>query len=148
MKSVSTAYIKVKSTGEKFYFDGVASVSHALTLKVSTDSDSSTGSDYVNNARNEPDVVTLSVIASDVVFPEKNKAKASFRDLAEIKEKRLLCRVVTNLRSYKNMLLTDLSVLQDETTPCGWSGTLTFTHTDPPTSGGKPNDNSSTPTAT
>ncbi len=55
MKSRSTAYIKVKDTGDKYYFDGVVSVSHALNLKVSTDSDSSSGSDYVNNARNEPD---------------------------------------------------------------------------------------------
>ena len=46
------------------------------------------------------------------------------------------------------MLLTDLSVLQDETSPYGWTGTLTFTQSDPPSSGGKPNDNSSIPTAT
>ncbi len=145
MRTTSTAYIKVKSTGKKYVFDGVVSIAHALTLKVSTDSDSSTGSDYVNNARNEPDVVTLAVVASDV----NSASQHQLRDLAEIKEQRLLCRVVTNLRTYKNMLLTDLSILQDETCPCGWSGTLTFTQTNPEaTPAGKPNDNSSTPTST
>ncbi len=145
MRTTSTAYIKVKSTGKKYTFDGVVSIAHALTVKVSTDSDSSTGSDYVNNARNEPDVVTLAVVASDVNSASQNR----LRDLAEIKEQRLLCKVVTNLRTYKNMLLTDLSVLQDETCPCGWSGTLTFTQTNPEaTPAGKPNDNSSTPAST
>lgn len=145
MRNTSTAYIKVKSTGKKYTFDGVVSIAHALTLKISTDSDSSTGSDYVNNARNEPDVVTLAVVASDVNSASQNQ----LRELAEIKEQRLICKVVTNLRTYKNMLLTDLSILQDETCPCGWSGTLTFTQTNQETApGGNPNDNSSTPTST
>ncbi len=145
MRTTSTAYIKVKSTGKKYTFDGVVSIAHALTLKVSTDSDSSTGSDYVNNARNEPDVVTLAVVASDVNSASQNQ----LRDLAEIKEQRLLCKVVPHLRTYKNMLLTDLSILQDETCPCGWSGTLTFTQTNPEaTFGERPNDNSSTPAST
>ena len=145
MKMTSTAYIKVKETGKKYHFDGVVSIAHALTLKVSTDADSSSGVDYVNNARNEPDVVTLAVVASDVNSAGQNQ----LRELAEIKEKRMLCKVVTNLRSYKHMLLTDLSVLQDETCPCGWSGTVTFTQTNLEAgAGGKPNDNSSTPVST
>ena len=65
----------MQSTKEKFVFDGVVSIAHALTLKVSTDSDSSTGADYVNGARNEPDVVTLSVAASDVNPPVKNQTE-------------------------------------------------------------------------
>ncbi len=145
MRTTSTAYIKVKENGKKYTFDGVVSIAHALTLKVSTDSDSSSGADYVNNARNEPDVVTLAVVASDV----NSAGQGQLRELAEIKEKRLLCKVVTNLRTYKNMLLTDLSVLQDENCPCGWSGTLTFTQVGRgDSSGGRVNDNSSTPSST
>ena len=145
MRTTSTAYIKVKETGKKYTFDGVVSIAHALTLKVSTDSDSSSGTDFVNNARNEPDVVTLAVVASDV----NSAGQGQLRELAEIKEKRLLCKVVTNLRTYKNMLLTDLSVLQDENCPCGWSGTLTFTQVGQgDASGGRVNDNSSTPSST
>ena len=145
--ATSTAYIIVKALGWRYSFDGVTSVSHALSLKVSTDSDSSEGTDYVNNARNEPDVVTLSVTASDTNVPVVGWSRQTLTSLCQIKELRLLCQVVTNLRSYDNMLLTDLSVLQDETCPDGWTGTLTFTHTDPPATAVKTENNSSTPSS-
>ena len=146
--STSTAYISVKKKGLKFSFDGVTSISHALTLKVSTDSDSSEGSDYVNNARNEPDVITLSVVASDTNVAVSGWSKQTLTSLAQIKEQRLLCKVVTPLRNYKNMLLTSLTVQQDDTCPDGWIGTLTFTHTDPPATETRTDDLSSTPTST
>jgi hypothetical protein len=65
MPGTSTAYVLVKSLGWRYSFDGVTSVSHSLSLKIVTDADSSSEGDTVNNARNEPDVVTLSVVASD-----------------------------------------------------------------------------------
>ena len=65
MPATSTAYVLVKSAGYRYTFDGVISTAHSLNLKISTDSDSSETSDTVNNTRNEPDVVTLSVVASD-----------------------------------------------------------------------------------
>ena len=142
----STAYVLVKKTGDKYFFDGVTSISHALSLKVSTDSDSSEGSDYVNNARNEPDVVTLAVVASDANGHSSGESKKMMSSLAKIKEKRRLCKVVTNLRTYDDMLLTALSVQQDENCPEGWTGTLTFTHTDPPKKE-KSNNNASTPSS-
>ena len=148
MKKSSTAFLRVQETKQKFVFDGVVSISHAMTLKVSMDSDSSSGSDYVNNARNEPDVVTLAVAATEVYSERNGMKRATVEKLAEIKEKRKYCRLVTKLRSYKNMLLTDFSVLQDETCPCGWTGTLTFTQVEPPRAAGNPEDNSSTPTST
>ena len=153
---VSTAYILVRTESDgktekkqtltrKYTFDGVVSVSHTLSLKVATDADASEDSDYVNNARNEPDVVTLSVVASDAAAGVGGASVRMLRELAEIKEKRRLCRVVTRLRTSDNMLLTDLSVLQDETCPCGWTGTLTFTQTNPPKKKKKEKDQSSTP---
>ena len=146
MKTRSTAYLLVQDTKEKFSFDGVVSITHALTVKVSTDSDSSTGTDYVNNARNEPDTVTLSVISTDVNSTEKDE-RATLQALAQIKEKRRKCRLVTNLRTYKNMLLTEISAVQDESCPCGWRGTLTLTEVNR-TEAGTTQDNSSTPTST
>ena len=140
----STAYILVKKAGYKYSFDGVPSISHALSLKVSTDSDTSEDADYVNNARNEPDVVTLSVVASDTNVPVIGWSRQTLTSLVQIKEMRLLCKVVTNLRTYDNMLLTDLAVQQDETCPDGWTGTLTFTHTDQPAKKTKTENNSST----
>ena len=118
----------VKSLGYRYSFDGVTSISHSLSLKVNTDSDASGAADVINNARNEPDVVTLSVVASDNHVPVSGWARQTMRSLAGIKEGRYLCTVVTSLRTYDNMLLTGIMVLQDETCPEGWTGTLTFTH--------------------
>ncbi len=64
--------------------------------------------------------------------------------MASIKETLTLCTVATPVWVYEDMLLTDLSVVEDETCPDGWTGSLTFTHTDPPTANVKTNDNSST----
>ncbi len=143
--ATSTAYILLKSSGWKYSFDGVVSIAHSLSLKVSLNSDASSGTDYVNNARNEPDVVTLSVVASDTNTAAPNGSVSMLQALAAVKEQRELCQVVTSLRTYDNMLLTDISVLQDETNPCGWSGTLTFTHTDPPDDLEPTDDGASTP---
>ena len=123
----STACVLVKQLGYRYTFDGVTSVSHSLNLKVATDGDSQAGTDWVNNARNEPDVVTLSVAASDTHVPMAGWSRQTFASLAQVKEYRLLCQVYTGLRTYDNMLLTALSVQQDETCPDGWVGTLTFT---------------------
>ncbi len=142
----STAYILLRDRGYKYTFDGVTSISHTLTLKVEKDSDAALGSDYINNARNEPDVITLSVVASDVNCPVEDWSGQVLRSLAAIKENRILCQVVTSLRSYENMLLTELSVLQDETCLYGWMGTLTFTKAEATgTTAAKTDDNASTP---
>ena len=87
--ATSTAYILVKQLGYKYSFDGVTSISHAMSLKISTDSDSWDGSDYVNNARNEPDVVTLSVVASDASTPVLGWSRQMLTSLAQIKEYRM-----------------------------------------------------------
>ena len=143
----STAYVQVKELGYRYSFDGVTAISHALSLKVSTDSESSKDSDFVNSARNEPDVLTLSVIASDASVPVIGWSRQTLASLIRIKELRLLCRVVTSLRTCDDMLLSSLDIQQDETCPDGWTGTLTFTHVNPPPAETKKENNSSTPTS-
>ncbi len=64
--------------------------------------------------------------------------------MASIKETLTLCTVATPVWVYKDMLLTDISVVEDETCSDGWTGSLTFTHTDPSAANVKTNDNSST----
>ena len=144
----STAYVLVQTLGYSYTFDGVTSISHSLNLKISTDSDSEGEADTVNNARNEPDVVTLSVVASDSHVAVAGWSKQTLRSLAQIKEYRLLCKVVTSLRTYENMLLSGINALQDETCPEGWSGTLTFTKTEPRAAAVKTENQSSTPVPT
>ena len=125
--ATSTAYIILQNLGYRYSFDGVTSISHALSLKVATDSDSDEDGDYVNHAKNEPDVLTLSVVASDANAAVIGWSRQTLASLCQIKEKRFLCKVVTSLRTYDDMLLTALAVQQDDTCPDGWTGTLTFT---------------------
>lgn len=54
-----------QDTGKTYLFDGVMSVQHALSMKIEEEP-SKYKDQYVNNARNEPDKVTLSVAMSDV----------------------------------------------------------------------------------
>ena len=144
--SVSTAYIILQEQGYQYHFDGVTAVSAALSLKVTADGDSSSpDSDFSVTARNEPDTVTLSVIASDTGSSVSGWAKQTLRTLAQIKEKLLLCKVVTPFRTYPNMLLTSISVRQDDTVQDGWAGDLTFTGTSVSAGAAKSSDNASTP---
>ena len=89
----SSAYVLVKEPGIRLSFDGVLSVTHSLSLKVSTDTDETAGTDYVNSARNQPDTVTLTVIASDVNSPVRDWSKSLLRALARVTEYRHLCRL-------------------------------------------------------
>ncbi len=122
----SSACIQVPSYGYTYTFSGVLSVSHKLSLKIDKDSESGTGIDYVNAARNAPNQVTLKVIESDV-------GKASgwsvrmLQALESIKRNRILCNVVTPFFSYSSMPLTELSATEDKTSQSGWQGSLTFT---------------------
>ena len=58
--------IRIPSYGYTYTFSGVLSVQHAFSLKIQTNSESATGPDYVNGARNQPDRVVLSVIETNV----------------------------------------------------------------------------------
>ena len=62
----SSVSVRIPSYGYTYTFSGVLSVQHAFSLKIQTNSESATGSDYVNGARNQPDRVVLSVIETDV----------------------------------------------------------------------------------
>ena len=121
----SSAYIRCK-TGKKtrtYHFTGVTSIEHSLSLSI--EKTSSQGSDLVNGARNQPCRVTLNIVETDTENPE-GSAKEFLDRLASIKKKRVHCTVVTSLATYKKMLLSDISVTQDGTDICGWTGKLTF----------------------
>ena len=62
----SSVSVTVPSYGYTYTFSGVISVQHEFSLKLQTDSESATGTDYINGARNQPDKIILSVVESDV----------------------------------------------------------------------------------
>ena len=125
---MSLAYIYNPAKQQTITFDGITEISHALSLKVETDADNAAGNDYINNAKHEPDRVSLNVIMSGCHDPSANSNRVvnTLSDIVALKESRTLCQVITDLRTYLNMLLTDITVTRDETNPSGWSGVLAF----------------------
>ena len=121
----SSIQVYLPSFGYTYTFTGVLSVKHEYSLKLQTDSSSASGDDYINGARNQPDKVILYVMETD------------------IKRNRYLCTLVTSALTYTGMLLSGLSVTEDEKNQFGWQGTLTFTQYKPSAAVQKTNDNSS-----
>ena len=147
MGAASSAYITCTVNGKKntWHFTGVLSIEHNLSLNL--ESMSSQGSDIVNGARNRPDQVTLSVVETDAAHPSGWSARM-LEAMASLKRNRTLCRVVTSMGVYKQMLLTEIAATQDEENQCGWKGTLHFVEyvpvNDKKESGRKTGNNSST----
>ena len=72
--------------------------------------------------------VTLTVAESDAMRQDGWSARM-IAALEGIKMGRYLCTLVTPMKTYDNMVLTDFTAVQDEYSQSGWSGTPTFTKT-------------------
>ncbi len=127
MSNESSAYITIPSLNLTYHFTGVTSIAHHLSLKIQEKTDTTEENTLVNGAKNEPDRVTLSVVETDAVHSAAGWARRMLDVLSSVKRQRLLCRVVTPHHTYDNMLLSSVTATQDETSPDGWSGELTFT---------------------
>ena len=138
----SSVQVYLPSYGYTYHFTGVISVKHEYSLKIQTDSDSASGSDYINGARNQPDRVILSVVETDIGHMA-GWANRMLQAMESIKRNRILCTVVTSALTYTGMLLSGLSVTEDEHNQFGWQGTLTFTQYQSNAAVQKTNDNSS-----
>ena len=146
----SSVSVRVPSYGYTYTFSGVISVKHELSLKLQTDSDSSSGTDYINGARNQANQIILSVIESDVGHAAGWSSRI-LQAMESIKRNRVLCEVHTSAFIYTGMLLSGIEATEDETSQSGWQGTLSFTQYVPVSSASsetKTNDNSSTATHT
>lgn len=131
--SQQPAYIYDVDKRATYVFDGVVKIQHAQTLKIEDDPSSKKGKNYINNAQNEPDEITLDVVMSnvyseqsDITGPNSDRAKGALATLMELKKARRKVQVVTYYATYSNMLLKSISVVQDDTNHYGWTGQLTF----------------------
>ena len=143
----SSVQIQIPSYGFTYTFSGVLSVQHAFSLKIRTESESATGTDYVNGARNQPDRVILTVLESDVGHLS-GWADRMLQAMESLKRTRTLCNVVTSAKTYSAMLLSEFTATVDETSQSGWQGVLTFVQYVPPAVPEKTNDNASAATHT
>ena len=147
-----TCCIYDKDTNKVYLFDGVIKIQHQLTNKLEEEP-SKNKEMYVNNAKGEPDKVTLEVMMSDVYTGKSaldqaigmNSAQASAKNhtksylktensrsanalavLKALKEKRNKLAVITPQIVYTDMLIASIVSNQDETCPFGWSGQIVF----------------------
>ena len=125
MNAASTAYVTFTAGSHTYtyHFTGITSIEHNLALNL--DNTASQGTDIVNGARNLANQVTLNVIETDAEHGP-GWAAGMLTAMAALKKKRSLCRVVTSMAAYEEMLLTEINATQDEENPYGWSGSLAF----------------------
>ena len=121
----STAYVTCTVSGKTYtyHFTGVTSIEHNLALNLNNEA--SEGSDIVNGARNLANQVTLSVVETDAEHTSGWAARM-LECMVALKKKRVLCKVVTSMATYEDMLLTEINATQDEENQFGWSGSLAF----------------------
>ena len=143
----SSVSVRIPSYGYTYTFSGVLSLQHAFSLKIRTEAESASGTDYVNGARNQPDKVIISVIESDVSHAA-GWADRMLQAMESIKRTRTLCEVVTSAKTYSAMLLSEFTATVDERSQSGWRGELTFVQYVPPAKPDKTNDNASIATHT
>ena len=148
MSAQSSTWLRLIATGSEIHFSAVTQLRHSLSLKVATDTDSSEATDYLNGARIQPAKLTLSLMETDAGHPKGWAARIA-QNLEACRASRALLQVFTPIRTYNNMLLSDLVILQEEGSPDSWTGTATFTEADEAiATTAKPNDNSSAVTDT
>ena len=146
MGKASSAYVTCIVAGKTYtyHFTGVTAIEHNLALNLNNEA--SEGSDIVNGARNLANQVTLSVVETDAEHTSGWAARM-LECMVALKKKRVLCKVVTSMATYEDMLLTEITATQDEDNQFGWSGTLAFMEYIPVTEENaeavKTNDNSS-----
>ena len=126
-------YIYDKDKKKTYMFDGVTKVAHSMTLKVEEEPKNEKKADFVNNAKNEPNKVTFDVVMSDVYTSRDDltntmqvRSMSALKVLNDLKRSRRKVDVITNLMTYKDMLLQSLAITQDDTIHFGWAGQITF----------------------
>ena len=67
----------------------------------------------------------MSVVETDVAH-SKGWSKQMLAAMMSLKKNRYLCKVVTSMGTYKDMLLTEITATQDEANQFGWAGDLVF----------------------
>ena len=123
----------VKSSIGGFFFDAVFRTEHSLHTVI-TSHPVQNGANISDHAYLEPARVTMEIGMSDVgsstIFGQfmanSSKSKAAFEALLKMREKRLPVDISTRLKSYKNMMIEDLSFPDDINTFYGLRATVSM----------------------
>ena len=157
------------SDGKVYMFDGVIRIQHQNALKIEEEPDTKKHN-YINNALNEPDKLTLDVVMSDVytgggafegtpsmkseqssalsaakgsgLSAEDSRSARAYGILKALKETRTLLSVITPQYVYTGMMISSIVANQDEASPYGWSGQIVFQNKHEASKGKASNSNS------
>ena len=144
------------SDGAIYTFDGVVKINHALSMDLQEEPEGEKKAKYVNNAKNEPDKLTIDVMMSDVytggtlldmggymsaqqssaLDAARNavttqgftRSAVFFHALHWLKEQRRKLAVITPQYVHVDMIIASVTVSQDENSPFGWEGQIGFQH--------------------
>ena len=119
----STAYFTAQGINYTYRFCGVTEIEYNFALNI--DADTSQGGDIINGARRLPNQIRLSVVETDV-SSQPGWSASMLSALDSIRRNRVLCRVVTSMGSWENMLLSEITATQDESNQYGWAGDIVF----------------------
>ena len=151
-----------QENGKIYYFDGVLKIQHTFSVKIEEEPEKHKD-EFVNNARNEPDKLSLEVMMSDVYTDDANMTMSSGWDegsqetaynkvknsiirlkdsdgtwtrsgnavyvLRKMKQARTKLSIITPQYVHVDMIIANLVVNQEDTTPFGWQGQIDFQHT-------------------
>ena len=151
-----------QSSNAIYTFDGVLKIQHNLSMDMQEEPSGDKANLYTNNAKNEPDKLTLDVMMSDVytggqefksgghmssdqqtIFTatkdavirenrnEWGRSEMFFYVLHWLKEERRKLSVITPQFVHVDMILTTVTVNQEDSTPFGWEGQIVFQHAYP-----------------
>ena len=119
----STAYFTAEGISYTYRFCGVTEIEYNFALNI--DADTSQGGDIINEARRLPNQIRLSVVETDVEA-SPGWAASMLSALDSIRRNRVLCRLTTNMGSWGQMFISEITATQDETNPYGWAGDIVF----------------------
>lgn len=146
-----------QSDGSVYLFDGVTKIQHSASLDLQEEPDNKKKSEYVNNAKNQPDKVSLDVVMSDVytgggaivrkagslssaqskafkktssslIQSGRTRSESAYYTLHWLKEQRRKLSVITPQFVHVDMILSSITVNQDDSCPYGWQGQIEFQH--------------------
>ena len=119
----SSAYVIPHRYDFNYHFTGVVEIEYNFALNI--DADPETENDVINGARKLPSQVRLSVVETDVNH-EPGWSAGMLQAMDRLRSARTLCRVVTSMGTWDNMLLSEITATQDEENQFGWAGDLVF----------------------
>jgi hypothetical protein len=130
-KKTNLYYLKTNIGG--WFFDAFLRVDHISKLNI-TSHPVQIGAPITDHAFLEPAELTIELKMSDSAVSvvkgqfgnDSTRSIAAYRILKQLQTERIPVRIVTNIKSYDNMLLETLSVPQDYKTRFGLSVTATF----------------------